>query len=62
VLYRRCVVALEYLAGDRQYASLLPRQYVQLWKDVGEVGREGSERESLCAAAFASRGAVVPFL
>jgi hypothetical protein len=35
---RACVMALEAVAGDRKYDSLLPKQYVPLWKDMGEVG------------------------
>lgn len=36
---RACVMALEAVAGERKYDSLLPKQYVPLWKEMGEVRR-----------------------
>jgi hypothetical protein len=40
---RACVMALEAVAGDRKYDSLLPKQYVAIWKEMGEVSGWGSE-------------------
>lgn len=35
---RAAVAALERVAGTRNYHMLLPREYVGMWKDLGEVG------------------------
>jgi len=35
---RAALTALETVAGSCNYHMLLPKQYLQLWKELGQVG------------------------
>ncbi|GFH25552.1 uncharacterized protein HaLaN_23535, partial [Haematococcus lacustris] len=48
---RAAVTALQRVAGDRGYDSLLPKQFVGMWRELGEVhARRKAESEARAAA------------
>lgn len=39
---RTALTALEQVAGSCNYGMILPKQYVQLWQELGQVGVAGA--------------------